>query len=134
MQPSEIGVNGDIQDLAFLIGHRTGNQESGDAVVGAVIVDQSHLAIEGQIVLGLPLRRFGGGVLDRGYLGEVALLGGANAAPATASDPAAARAAARRSDASRSFAPRGFGRPRRCAAAGHGLRAESGWRWAKSSG
>src|SRR5580698_9787638 len=70
VQPAEIGMNRDIEYLALLIGHGSGNQESSDAVVML-----SHLAIESQIVLGFPLRRFGSGPLDGGDLWQVASMG-----------------------------------------------------------
>ena len=81
VQPPEIGVNRDVQDLALLIAHGSGNQEAGDAVV-----QRSHLAIESEIVLGFPLRRFGRGALDGGDVWQVARIVPAGFARGRASD------------------------------------------------
>src|SRR5580693_3301631 len=65
-QAPEVRMDRDIENLPLLIGHPARNDKSGDPAV-----EKGDATIESQVVLRLPLRRFGRGSLDDRDLIEI---------------------------------------------------------------
>ncbi len=70
--PPNCGIDGDVQDLAFLRCYFVGDQESGDEAV-----DVCYAAVVVEIAGGRPYRGFGRRGLDSRDVGEIVGSGGA---------------------------------------------------------